>query len=242
LLSPHKLNWPPEFTLKKSVRARHVRLKASVQHGLELVVPMRFNQKRIPEILEVNKLWIEKQLDKIQQERKDIEAATLPAEIIFPVTGQSWKINYIQSDNKKLQILMRPQQELVLLGNISNKDVCKKLLLSWTLNQAKIYLPLVLQELSEQTRLPFKTVSIRNQRSRWGSCSSEKMINLNYKLLFLPAHLARHIIIHELCHTVHMNHSSKFWRLVSTFDCDWKSNSQDTRRAEKYIPLWATGA
>jgi predicted metal-dependent hydrolase len=232
------LNWPPPFTLKKNPRARHVRLKASTQHGLELVVPLRFNQKRIPEILEINKLWIKKQLEKIEAELKNIEAATLPTEIIFPVLDQVWKISYIQSDNKKLQMLARPQKELVLLGNISNKETCKKLLLNWTRKQAKIYLPLVLQELSEQTRLPFKTVSIRDQRSRWGSCSSQKAINLNYKLLFLPTLLTRHIIIHELCHTVHMNHSGKFWRLVSSFDSDWKQNSRDTRRAEKLIPLW----
>ena len=61
----------------------------------------------------------------------------------------------------------------------------------------------------------FNRVSIRNQRTRWGSCSIKGNLNFNYKLLMLPQHLANYIIIHELCHLKELNHSPRFWNLVA---------------------------
>jgi predicted metal-dependent hydrolase len=232
-------DWPPAYTLKKSARARHVKLKASIRSGLELVVPLRFNAKHIPEILEANKPWIEKQLAKIHIEHYARQEHTLPDSITFPILNMEYKIEYIKSDNKKLQLLVRPQKELVLLGNTANKDICKKLLLTWVKQQAKLRIPLLLEEISREISLPFEHVIIRNQRTRWGSCTNKKIISLNFKLLFLPAVLVRHILIHELCHTEHMNHSTRFWRLVESFDPDWKSLSRQTRRADKFVPWWA---
>lgn len=61
----------------------------------------------------------------------------------------------------------------------------------------------------------YNRVSIRNQSSRWGSCSSQKNLNFNYKIIFLPDDVADYIVVHELCHLEEMNHSEDFWRLVA---------------------------
>lgn len=60
----------------------------------------------------------------------------------------------------------------------------------------------------------YKRVSVRNQRSLWGSCSSNKNLNFNYALLFLPLELADYVIVHELCHLKELNHGPKFWKLI----------------------------
>jgi len=61
----------------------------------------------------------------------------------------------------------------------------------------------------------YNRVSIRNQRTVWGSCSANKNLNFSYRIYFLPEDLARYIIVHELCHLQEMNHSQKFWNIVA---------------------------
>ncbi len=72
-----------------------------------------------------------------------------------------------------------------------------------------------LAHFNEHYSLTWNRVAIRNQRSRWGSCSRKKNLNFNYRIALLPPHLADYIIVHELCHLAQLNHSLKFWSLVA---------------------------
>ncbi len=83
-------------------------------------------------------------------------------------------------------------------------------------HQAKQKLTIRTRELSEKHGLPFNRLSIRNQQTRWGSCSRQKNISLNRRLILMPEEIAEYIIVHELAHTVEMNHGKEFWRLVDS--------------------------
>ena len=72
-----------------------------------------------------------------------------------------------------------------------------------------------LEHFNKTYNFQFNRVSIKDQKTCWGSCSSKKNLNFNYKILFLPQELADYIIVHELCHTEELNHSPKFWDLVA---------------------------
>jgi predicted metal-dependent hydrolase len=67
---------------------------------------------------------------------------------------------------------------------------------------------------NEELNYSYKRIAIRDQSTRWGSCSSNKNLNFNYKLLFLPEALRDYVVVHELCHLQQMNHSANFWKLV----------------------------
>ena len=68
---------------------------------------------------------------------------------------------------------------------------------------------------NQHYKLKYNKIAIRNQKSRWGSCSSKGNLNFNYKIALLPSHLSDYVIVHELCHIGQFNHSQKFWDLVA---------------------------
>lgn len=68
---------------------------------------------------------------------------------------------------------------------------------------------------NRQYRLPFKEIAVKDVRAQWGSCSSDKNLNFNYRVLFLPPRLRDYVIVHELCHLRTLDHSGRFWRTVA---------------------------
>jgi predicted metal-dependent hydrolase len=86
--------------------------------------------------------------------------------------------------------------------------------------------------------IAFKNFTENNNGLEFTNLLNSKNISLNYKLLFLPQPLMRYVLIHELCHTIHMNHSSKFWQLVNKFEPNYKNLDPQLREAWKITPSW----
>ncbi len=122
-------------------------------------------------------------------------------------------------------------------GNISRRG-CTGALRRWTAKKARAYLPAWLRQVSAELDLPFDRASLRKQRTRWASCSARRTISINEKLLFVPALLVEYVFVHELCHTVQLNHSRRFWRLVSCYEPNFKTLDRELRRAWRYVPWW----
>lgn len=98
-------------------------------------------------------------------------------------------------------------------------------------SEAKRILPLILQEHANKNGFTYSEVKINKSRTHWGSCTSRKLINLSYYCLLLPPHLIDYVLLHELCHTVEMNHSEKFWNLLDKVsDGKAKSLTQELKK------------
>jgi predicted metal-dependent hydrolase len=82
---------------------------------------------------------------------------------------------------------------------------------------------------------PIKRVAVRNQSSRWGSCSKNGNLNFNYRIALLPQHLADYIVVHELCHLGEFNHSDKFWMLVEKTMPNWKALRKELKGIRHFV-------
>ncbi len=90
-----------------------------------------------------------------------------------------------------------------------------------------------LDHFNQHYNFKWNRVAIRNQRRCWGSCTSLRNLNFNYKLLLLPAHLRDYIIVHELCHLKHLHHKKDFWAVVEEQAPDYKRNIAELRAIDK---------
>lgn len=100
-------------------------------------------------------------------------------------------------------------------------------------NLEKFYKEQAINVLKERTdyysnilKVAPKNIVIKNQKTLWGSCSSKGNINYNYKIVMAPLEILDYIVVHELCHLVHMNHSKDFWDLVEIVIPDWKKKKK----------------
>lgn len=227
-------DWPPTYTVRRHSRARHVKLSYT-QLGLTVTIPMRFSVKHIPDIIEENKDWIIKH--NLRQAMKP--PLERPQQIEFQAFNQHWTVHYFQNE-KRANIKTIIPNGLIVSGNIQELTTCLKKLKSWVRLQAEAMLISYFYQLSNQIGLTYREVSVRSQSTLWGSCSHDKSIRLNYKLVFLPEALMRHIMIHELCHTRFMNHSDRFWNLVAHYDEHWQLHRKAIKKADQYMPAWLT--
>jgi len=130
---------------------------------------------------------------------------------------------YIQNQRFELEISERKflKERVVLTTNkivifLSEDRVLapKVILNSWLKSYSKRLILKRVQELAALHNFTYNRVSIREQSTRWGSCSSEKNLNFNWKLILAPPEILDYVIIHELAHTVELNHSKAFWNVV----------------------------
>ena len=225
------------FSVRESGRARRLSIKVYPRGRVEVVVPKRTRSADVQEFVEAHRDWIRNARAAFAAEHPP-EPFALPTSVRLPGIERNFCVRY-ERDTGGDSVRYRVSGNTVILsGRTNDEDRCVGALKRWlTALAKKEYLPRM-RSLAELTGNAFRKLHVRGQKTCWGSHSSTGTISLNYCLMFLsPAHM-RYVMVHELCHARHMNHSQRFWRLVGTFEPAYRRLDRELNSSWKHIPTW----
>ena len=216
-----------EIKIRKNKLARSVKLSVGVDGSLRASIPYYSPEFAVRRLVNGSRDEIRKMLAthnaKNSYQDGDLIGKTHTL-FLRKFSGEEIKIS-----NEGNQILVQIPQELAFENQLVQSEI-RKTVSKILRKQAKAYLPRRIDFLAEKYGFSFEKLRFSHTGTRWGSCSSSGTISLNIALMNLPHHLIDYVIIHELCHTRQMNHSSKFWQEVEKYCPDYKKYVQEIKQ------------
>ena len=222
--------------MRENHLARRVILRVPSANRLDVVVPRRFNRRRLPEIFQAHRDWIQRELQRVQA----LPAVAAPRQIDLQSIDQLWRLKYLDDGGLPSSPEEAAGRILEVDRDAGDVEAVARDLNGWLQQKARAHLAPWLRKVSVETGIPFQKITIRGQATRWGSCSKQHNISLNRSLLFLPPPLVRHVFIHELCHVKRLDHSPTFWRLLQEMEPKSRALEAEVRQANRYVPSWVS--
>ena len=225
----------PGWHVRISRRARRLSMRVFPGGRVEVVVPPGVGIPAIERFVSQHRNWAE---------RRAREFALLvpeagqrrPASVELAMLGQRWDVEY--QGAKRTSIVDRGDGVLrVRTAETTDRQVSQALL-RWLAGVAARELGARLDERSAETGIGYSRMHLRRQRTRWGSCSAAGTISLNLCLMFQSPAVVRYLMVHELCHRVHMNHSKRYWQLVESFEPHWRVLDAELLKGWRHVPAW----
>lgn len=217
--------------VRRSPLASQVRLKLDSGGAISISMPRRAPLYLARQLLEQSRLSLRRNLQTITSSRKVYKHGD--------IIGKSHRLR-IEPTNKESSVLLRSPEVIVLLPHYIDRaesiaqDLIKTGIEKALRQQAKAFLPRRLKQLALNFGFNYNQLRFSSAGTRWGSCSNQKTISLNIWLMQLPFELIDYVIIHELCHTKHLNHSPEFWDLVQQCSPNYKLHRRTLKTHQPY--------
>jgi predicted metal-dependent hydrolase len=221
------------FTLRHSHRAKRLIFKPSLRNGFEIILPRFYDDKWVLESIKTSETKIKTRLTQIKEARKELK----PTSVTLPSTGNFWKIIYKGIHGKETHAITETSTTLEVPEKVADVLWAPMVLQNWLQKKAFEYLPKRLNDVSTKLNLPYNTLRIKRQKTRWGSCSTKRNINLNRNLMLMPSEVVDYVLHHELVHLKVLNHSSKFWQELERSLPQFQKGLGQLRT--QTIPEWA---
>lgn len=208
------------YTLKRSSRARYLRLEIRPV-GLVVIIPRKVSQHQADTFIRSKESWILAKLARYQNQPVPPPEKSLESGDLLPYLGRQLTLKVHHEPHKSALVLVEGNNLLVNLNHATGN--IESIVADWYHFQARILVTEKCAAVSKLMGISSHTITIRGQRTRWGSCSRKGTLSFNWKLLKTPEQVIDYVIIHELAHIKEMNHSRKFWNLVAKFCPEYKT-------------------
>jgi predicted metal-dependent hydrolase len=204
-----------KYNLKKSLRARHMRLEIHLASGLSVIVPRRYDLRSIEHFLQKKRKWI---LNKLEEYRLFQSKLTTRPHNNVTYLGRTLKLIELRGSQECAQVGLDPDKIIV---SASTKEGINQVLKAWYFQEARELITHKVAVFSDLIGVKYNKLTVKSVRTRWGSCSRLGNLNFSWKLIMFPEMVIDYVIVHELCHLKRMDHSPTFWKLVQKYcpDC-----------------------
>ena len=234
-----RLPWDPgegdDVVIRESARSRRLLVRVHESAQVEVVVPRGTPQRLVAQFVGSHLDWITRRVARARAQARPPEVFP-PAQIALVAIGENWSLHLAGGSGAPR---VRPLgEELLQLTGAGNALAQRAALRRWLIGRARAVLPDWLAEVATLHGFQFRAAQVRLQRTRWGSCSSRGVVSLNAALLFQPTDVLRYLLLHELAHTRHMNHSRRFWEVVADCEPDYRRLDAQLRRGWRNVPDW----
>jgi predicted metal-dependent hydrolase len=224
------------WTVRVSGRARRLSVRVYPGGRVEVIVPPGASPAAVQKFIGTHRQWIHRRVEDLSTAAAIDDSR--PASIKLPAIGGHYAVEYEHSGEEAARVRVAGENLLVVSGPLHDDRAIAAALRSWLGDLAHQQLGSELAKVAAECGFRYGRAQIRRQRTRWGSCSASGTISLNVCLLFLRPQVVRYLLVHELCHTRHMNHSAKFWALVESFEPDYRALDQELLRGWQSVPGW----
>ena len=215
-----------EYNLvRKKVKNASIRISSNLD--ITITVPTLYSQDRLNNLIRDKSHWISKTLTKLSKQRKEIDLKENEV-LLF---GDKYELIIDSSVSNK--ILTYHESKRI----VSNHEITRKssILINWYIHLAKKEILKMVNELADKYGFKYNRIFIRDQKTKWGTCSSKKNLSFNWRLIRCPKFVIEYLIIHELSHLKEMNHSKKYWELVESMCPDSKKAKLWLKEYESYL-------
>jgi predicted metal-dependent hydrolase len=209
------------YQLRKNPRSKSIKISIDAKGGVTVTTPKLCPKLFIEKFLKQQEPWVLKK----QAEVKKLQANISKNEIY--IFGQKYQV--IVEINPKSRPNISTKNQVLLINQLAAGPHQAKLE-RFLKNTAIKYLTQKTAILSKKMAIDYQKITIRQQKSRWGSCSNRGNLNFNWRLVHYPPEIINYVIIHELAHRLEANHSQKFWQLVAKYDPNYKKHKNALKK------------
>jgi predicted metal-dependent hydrolase len=201
------------YTVRRSDRARNARIVVDAE-GVEVVIPKRMALKHVEPFVEEKRPWIERTLRRIRSAEENAGIRLADGGTV-PYLGHQLVLRVLVEPGRvRPHVALRPGGVLQVKLGEPGRQPLRDALESWFRKRAKTEVAPRLDAACARAGTSYKRLSIRGQRTRWASCSSNGAMSFNWRLLLAPEEVVDYVVEHEVAHLEVLDHSQRFWRLV----------------------------
>jgi predicted metal-dependent hydrolase len=222
---------PIAYSLRRSERAKTTRIVVKPDK-IEVVAPLKVSERQIKAFVASQQDWIKAAVLRVAdrvQAIPNLAPTHYEQGVTIPYQGRQLPLQLRKGQRKTTRIDLHIEHGFIIhlasdLHEAQSSDAIKLALTRWMKNQAKHQASFFIEKHAPRYSLFPRSLKIKTQKSRWGSCGPQNDLNLNWLLILAPPEVFEYVVIHELCHIKHKNHSQDFWRLVAQHNPDYQQH------------------